>query len=382
MDGTDEVVGDAIWLLATTRAVVRATTGRTEPGAIAGRVVDALGDAGTYAWIGTHGEPQETIRILATSADEQSRELLSWGDSGEFDVSETATARALDEGRPQFGSLEADPEYQHLRENHEIPAAETGASVPLEEGPDEHGVLHWYAGRDLTGAAVRETVVELGELVTDALVAAEQRRELGRERERLETLRSNLSHDLGNPLNLGAGRLNLAREECNSEHLDHVERAFDQIDALVDESLSFVAVSKPVESVERVSLPAVAESCWERVGTERASLSVADLTITAETQRLRRILAELFENAVVHTDGAVEVRVEPLSEGGFAVVDTGDGIPEDHREYVFDRGYTTTDDREGNGLAVVAAAARAHGWEARLGEGGEGTRIEVKTTPW
>lgn len=383
MDGTDGGAGgDDDWLFETLRSVVRATTGRTDPAAIADGVTDALGEADGFAWIGHPGERPGTVRVLAASGDFDSPLLLSVEREHSTSDSATATTRALREGDQQFDSLAENREYQLLRSEQAIPEAATGLSVPLGDGADGYGVLHWYGHRDLTTAVVRDTVAELAALTTDALRAADTRQELARERERLESLRSTLSHDLGNPLNLGAGRLNLARDDCDSEHLDHVERAFEQIDDLVDEGLTFVQAGKPVAEPERLSVQDVAETCWEHVDADRASLSVPALTVSADPERLRRLLNELFENAVVHSDGEVTVRIEPLEAGGFAVVDDGPAIPEKHQEYVFDRGYTTASDRAGEGLAVVQEVASAHGWAVSLGDADAGTRVEIRTGPW
>lgn len=374
MDGTDGEAVDTAWLLARTRAVVRATTRETEPAAIADAATAALAGEEGAAWIGFPVDGR--VRVRAGSVDLPATIASAAG------AEPTASERALGDELLAFETLDANPEYQRLRETETVPEAATGLSVALGDPSEGYGVLHWYSGRDLTRAAVQETADEIAGLVTDALRAAERTRELDRERERLEQLRSTLSHDLGNPLNLGAGRLDLAREDCDSPHLDHVERAFDQIDALVDDGLTFVEASKPVESAEALSLGDIATDCWEHLGADRGSLTVTDQTVYADSERLWRLLSELFENALVHSDGAVEIWIETLDDGGFAVVDDGDGIPDDHREYVFDRGYSIDSERDGNGLAVVSAIARAHGWEATLADTADGTRVEIRTAPW
>jgi len=47
-----------------------------------------------------------------------------------------------------------------------------------------------------------------------------ERKELEQEKKRLEEFTSIVSHDLRNPLTVAAGRLELARDECDSEHLE------------------------------------------------------------------------------------------------------------------------------------------------------------------
>jgi signal transduction histidine kinase len=230
---------------------------------------------------------------------------------------------------------------------------------------------------------VREMADELGAAVEWGYHSFETRRELTRERERLESVRSVVSHDLGNPINVAAGRLSLATEECDSEHLAHVERGLDQIEALADETLQFVEMSRRVQQREAVSLAECARSCWAELDTGRGPLDVSDVSVEAAPERLRRLLSELFENALVHSDGAVTVTVGPLSDRpGFVVADDGPGIPEEEREYVLDRGYSTLPDRDGNGLSVVSAIADAHDWTLELRHEDDGTCVEVTTTRW
>ena len=248
------------WLFGTLRATVRATTAETDPDRVAAAVTDALGQEGV-AWVGTPGVRDGVVRIRAASAPIDAPASLS--------VPDGATARALTDGVQIFESLADNAEYRQLHEQHDLPATKTGVSVAL--GGDADGVLHWYSDRDLTDDRVRETAVEVADLLGTAIRAGERRRELARERERLVAVRSSISHDLGTPINLGAGRLDLARADCESDHLDHVERAFEQIDDIVDEGLTLVEAGNPVESVERVSLRDAAIQSWEHVAVDRVS---------------------------------------------------------------------------------------------------------------
>ena len=63
---------------------------------------------------------------------------------------------------------------------------------------------------------------------------------------------------------------------------------------------------------------------------------------------------------------------------GFYVEDTGPGIPEGEREYVFESGYTTASEGTGFGLAIVAEIVAAHGWGIEVTEGTDGgARFEI-----
>ncbi|MBB6644919.1 PAS domain-containing protein [Halobellus ruber] len=63
----------------------------------------------------------------------------------------------------------------------------------------------------------------------------EYERQLEQRNERLEEFTSIVSHDLQSPLNVADGRLELAREDCESQHLDEVDRALDRMDTLIED---------------------------------------------------------------------------------------------------------------------------------------------------
>ncbi|MFC6725745.1 PAS domain-containing sensor histidine kinase, partial [Halobium palmae] len=202
-------------------------------------------------------------------------------------------------------------------------------------------------------------------------------RRLNRQNERLEGFASVVSHDLRNPLNVAKGRLDLAREECDSDHLDAVERSHERMSALIDDLLAVARQGGAVTDVEPVTLADVARSCWRTVETGTATLVVdTDAVVRADRSRLRQLFENLFSNAVRH-GGAVEVRVGTLP-GGFYVEDDGSGIPEDERERVFEYGYSTAESGTGFGLNIVEGIVDAHGWSVRAVDGtGGGARFEV-----
>ncbi len=108
------------------------------------------------------------------------------------------------------------------------------------------------------------------------------------------------------------------------------------------------------------------------------------IKVNADRDRIRQVLVNLIENAIVYTDkGEVvceyrrrqnKVRVE--------VVDTGRGIPEEHLERVFERFYRVDPDRSrksggtGLGLSIVRQIMHAHGEQIHVESTiGRGTRF-------
>jgi signal transduction histidine kinase len=73
------------------------------------------------------------------------------------------------------------------------------------------------------------------------------------------------------------------------------------------------------------------------------------------------------------------VAVEPLPDG-FAVTDTGPGIPRADRDSIFDHGFTTNaeDGGTGFGLAIVEQIAGSHGWTVEYVPDDRGARFAVR----
>lgn len=364
------------WLLETLRAVQGAVTADSATADFGERLCTALvGPAeNVTAWIGRVHEREGYVDVVASSGGLPA----AFQPEGE---GPSATRRAIDDGI-LIQDADDDAEYRALSADGELPAAEVTVSLPI-TASESVGVVHLYTVDDVPRRAGTAAVSDIGDAVSTGFRLREASVHLEHERERLEALRSLVSHDLGNPLNLAAGRLDLARTEVESDHLDHVETGLERIDSLSDVGVKFVKVGREVEDRRPVELEVIAPECWKYSGDESGQLVVEEATVYGESERIRMLLNQLFENAVVHNDGPVTVTVGPLDRGGFYVEDDGDGIGEDDRDHVFERGYTTDPDRAGHGLAVVEEIARAHGWTVSLGEAAEtGTRIEVETARW
>ncbi|WP_436907251.1 ATP-binding protein [Halosimplex marinum] len=198
--------------------------------------------------------------------------------------------------------------------------------------------------------------------------------QLERQNERLERFASVVSHDLRNPLEVALGRLEFAREDGDAEHFEAVERSLHRIDDLIDDVLTLAREGEAVSDPEPVELADVARRAWTVVETDEATLTVeTDATMLADDSRLQQLLENVFRNAAEHGGRDVTVTVGDLGQRqGFYVVDDGPGVPEGHRDSVFDPGYSTDDDGTGLGLSIVRTIAEAHGWETDVTEGDAG----------
>jgi len=250
-----------------------------------------------------------------------------------------------------------------------------------------------------------------GRAISRAVEAERQRlqREAVEQRnERLDEFAAVVAHDLRNPLSVASGRLELARMDRDSEHLETAATAIERMETLIDRTLTLARSGHVISDTEAVDLAELVDSCWDAVPTGDAALeNEATAVIDADPDRLRHLFENLFRNAVEHgstgnrtqSDDSVEhgstrsrpgaddtieragtdmtIRVGAM-EGGFYVADNGSGIPPAKRDAVLDDGYTTTDGEGGLGLAIVQRIVEAHGWEIDVTESdGGGTRFEI-----
>ncbi|MEF8855225.1 MAG: HAMP domain-containing sensor histidine kinase, partial [Haloarculaceae archaeon] len=214
----------------------------------------------------------------------------------------------------------------------------------------------------------------------DATEHRVRERELERKNERLDRFASLVSHDLRNPLHVAEGRLELAREECESEHLEGIASAHDRMATLIEDLLTLARQGDRLTEVEPVDLGTLARRCWGTVQTPTGTLTVVPgPTILADRTATQTLLENLIRNAVEHGGDDVTVTIGPLEDDeGFYVGDDGPGIPPSERDSVFEAGYSTTPEGTGFGLSIVEEIAEAHDWEVAVTESADGgARFEI-----
>lgn len=209
------------------------------------------------------------------------------------------------------------------------------------------------------------------------------------EQRRLERVRrdfvANVSHELRTPVsiirsnaeNLADGALEdpkVARIFVEAI-LRNTERLGDLIRDLLD--LSRIEAGHQEVRSEPTGLRRVAERALDNLrpvaqarGTRMDNLVPADLRALCDPQALEQILTNLVENAVRYgeAEGRVWLRGEGRAEGvRLWVEDDGPGIPQHHRDRIFERFYRVDPGRArqqggtGLGLAIVKNLAEAMG---------------------
>ena len=217
--------------------------------------------------------------------------------------------------------------------------------------------------------------------------------------ERLERVRqeflSNVSHELRTPLTAILAFVETLEsesidEESRQRFLSIIKKSAGRMNSLIQDILELSAIESGNVKVDATptDLAGTVNDVYAALAAKAASRGVT-LTNTVQTgtnvladpTRLEQMLTNLVDNAIKFNreGGKVVVRYENGEQSRILVEDTGEGIPAQHVERLFERFYRVDRARSrdlggtGLGLAIVKHLARAHGGEvaveSRLGEG-------------
>jgi signal transduction histidine kinase len=210
-----------------------------------------------------------------------------------------------------------------------------------------------------------------------------QRDELTQQNERLNLFADIVSHDLRNPLNVAMAHLELSREDSDQSHYDSIKKSLNRMETIIQDVLTLSRVGSGGINAEPVSLNKICRRAWNSVETNGAELALEandDAQIIADATTVQRLFENLFRNAVEHAGDSVTVSIG-LTDDGFYIEDSGDGIPQSERDAVFEAGYSETAQGTGLGLQIVEQISYAHGWTVNLTESEEGgARFEIYTS--
>ncbi|MBA2701388.1 MAG: HAMP domain-containing protein [Chloroflexi bacterium] len=214
--------------------------------------------------------------------------------------------------------------------------------------------------------------------------------------ERQEQMRrdfiANAAHELRTPLTNLQGYLEALRDgvitadratyESLHEEADRLVRLSRSLDALAEgdagdipQAAREVDLVAAVQTALELAAPAI-----ERAGLHLASELPASLPARADSDRLAQVLANLLSNAIRYTaiGGTITVRAERRpGDHLVSVANTGEGIPPEDLDRVFERFYRVEKSRDrahggaGIGLAIVKQLVESSG--GRVGaESGDG----------
>ena len=194
---------------------------------------------------------------------------------------------------------------------------------------------------------------------------------------------SNMSHEVRTPLNAILGFSKLISSAESPEEVAEFEQIIDTNGELLLNIINDVLDLSKIEAGKfkieksKVEINSVCDvavsSVMPKVG-RKVKLSfertLGDIEMMADSKRIMQVMMQLVGNAIKYThEGSVKVYCERLDERflKISVVDTGDGISEEHLPYVFNRFYRANNTEPGTGLGLPIAKTIVEQWGGKIG---------------
>ena len=199
----------------------------------------------------------------------------------------------------------------------------------------------------------------------------------------VETFAADLSHELKNPVAAIRASAEVLDEGALEEPQEarrfvaRIREATARIERLLSELLSLAHIeARGVVDFEPIDIADLAQTVCANIQSDRGSLERnGDTHVRGDSNWLSRALANLLDNALIHSTGAIQVSVVRENESVTVTVSCPGAIRGHVREQLFRRFVTTRADKGGPGLglAIVRAVAESHRGQAELWEDGPPT---------
>ncbi len=188
-----------------------------------------------------------------------------------------------------------------------------------------------------------------------------------------QSLLANASHELRSPLARLKMALQMLEDASPAERpalRKEISTDIAELDALVEEVLlaGRLDATAALERRDRVDLLGLLAEEAARVG---AAAEGDDVQLLGDERLLRRALRNLLENAQRYGGGEIEASVARQgAQVELRVCDRGPGVPETHRERIFEAffrlpGHAEREGGVGLGLSLVRQIAERHGGRVR-----------------
>lgn len=241
---------------------------------------------------------------------------------------------------------------------------------------------------------------QAGIALENAILLKEQRERLRRmsRADRLATvgeLAAGAAHEIRNPLTAVRSSLQYLESKVTDETakslLATALRETSRINEIVSALLAF---SRPAEIVrERLDLRETLAESLDLVAYQASRRNIvvirdfpAPIAVLGDGAQLKQLFLNLFLNAVEAMPSGGTLRMEGRrDETGkilASVIDTGEGIPDDRLDRIFDPFYTTKPNGTGLGLSICYHIVKTHDGDIEVkSKEGRGTTMLVRLPP-
>lgn len=253
-----------------------------------------------------------------------------------------------------------------------------------------------YTCRSKTLRVLVDPVIFSGQIVGTMMLLLDMGEQLTLRRMRRE-FTANVSHELKTPLTSISGyaemiATGLADPKDVPGFAARIQKESKRLLALIGDiiRLSSLDEGAPGSDSEEVDLAQVADECRDVLLKSAEDHSVdlildtEELIVNGSRSLLNELIYNLMDNAIRYNKEGGSVTVKTRGRT-LTVSDTGIGIPEEHRDHVFERFYRVDKSRSketggtGLGLAIVKHVAERYGAAISIeSEVGVGTSISVE----
>lgn len=206
-------------------------------------------------------------------------------------------------------------------------------------------------------------------------------------------LAAQFAHEVGTPLNLISGHVQLLKARVTEEkfinRLDIISNQIERISTIVKSMLD--STRRPSLELETVDLNAliiqISDATQPTMAARnvefRAEIAEECPNIKADPDQLQQVFINLINNSLDAMPGGGTLLIRTLADEDFVVVelsDTGEGIPPDQINLIFDPLFSTKGVRgTGLGLTVVRLIVVEHGGTVEAESGGNrGTLFRIR----
>jgi two-component system, NtrC family, sensor histidine kinase AtoS len=206
---------------------------------------------------------------------------------------------------------------------------------------------------------------------------------------RLGGMFSGVAHQIRNPLNAITLELELLSQDAREsrpveDHVHAVREEMNRIDVVIEALMRFMRPGQL--KIERVAANDLLSEVAGSVNDPRievvCDLDPAAAFVQADRAVLMEALKNLVQNAVdAMPNGGTLTMTSALVDGSveLSIADTGEGIPPDHLDDIFQLYFTTKEDGNGVGLPLALRAIDLHGGTLNIESTvNEGTRVRIR----
>jgi signal transduction histidine kinase len=200
----------------------------------------------------------------------------------------------------------------------------------------------------------------------------------------VETFAADLSHELKNPVAAIRASAEVLEESALEEpeqarhFVQRIREATERIERLLNELLGLAHIeARGAETFEPVDMARLARRTLDTLGDDRPRVTLVsdgDVRVSGDELWLTRALANLIDNALVHSapDSHVHVEVIRRADEVMVSVRSPGQVARHVQDRLFRRFVTTRPDKGGTGLglAIVQAVSEAHGGQVELQQSG------------